>query len=299
MNDDISKICLRGRPVPPSLARIWAAYEAGDDFLGKAIELTLLTSLQPLDAGYGDAIAWESADIAANVRAHRAVFERLGFFAEDGDGGFLAFDLTAALAEDPPVIHLDSEGQYEWLGANLGEALMRRAEDCGCEAAMAHWLSAHGVEAALLGAFGASTQFLPSLRDLHSGLYYAHRGEPHAMPASATTPANTDPATWFLRPGAEVAAALTTLLGGPPDQQWVQCDGQGRVNAIWFHRVPATEHVRIQGIGFGDDARSVEERLGAPHDRGKSWARWTLGPAIFRIGFEGGLVAEIGLFSPR
>jgi hypothetical protein len=77
MNDDISKICLRGKPVPAPLARIWAAYEAGDDFLGEAVEVTLLTSLQPLDAGYGDAIASEWGPVLHDDDLAEAIVDRI------------------------------------------------------------------------------------------------------------------------------------------------------------------------------------------------------------------------------
>jgi len=52
----------------------------------------LLTSLDVLEEAFGAALEAESHDIAANVRAHRRVFERLGFFAEGEDGALWAFE---------------------------------------------------------------------------------------------------------------------------------------------------------------------------------------------------------------
>ena len=90
--EKISKDCLHGQPVPVCLQRLWEALDVNGD-RPSWCWLELMTSLEPLDDGYGAEIAEESAETAANVWAHQRVFERLGFFAKDGDGGFLAFDL--------------------------------------------------------------------------------------------------------------------------------------------------------------------------------------------------------------
>jgi hypothetical protein len=78
----ISRACLRGRPCPASLLTLCAGCFPGSLIAAHGIK-RLLTSLDVLDEGSLEA---ESPDVAANVRAHRRVFERLGFFAEGEDG---------------------------------------------------------------------------------------------------------------------------------------------------------------------------------------------------------------------
>src|ERR1700679_573952 len=100
----VSQACLRGRACPPSLLALWEAHTRGMLPDGYGIR-RLLSSLDALDDGYGAAIAAEGPETAANVRAHRRLFERLGFFAEDEDGALWAFDLASAAAE-PPIVAL-------------------------------------------------------------------------------------------------------------------------------------------------------------------------------------------------
>jgi hypothetical protein len=76
----VSSVCLRGRPLPRSLELLW---DADRDQIAELFGITrVLTDLDVLDDGYGEAIMKESEDDAASVRAHRTVFEELGFFAE-------------------------------------------------------------------------------------------------------------------------------------------------------------------------------------------------------------------------
>ena len=66
--DQISRACLRGRPCPPSLLRLCA--ETAAQGHGHSVR-RLITTLDVLEDGYGDAVATEGEDVAANVRAHR------------------------------------------------------------------------------------------------------------------------------------------------------------------------------------------------------------------------------------
>src|SRR6185437_1098385 len=136
----------------------------------------LLTTLDVLDEGYGGGIASGGDEVAASVRAHRRVFERLGFFAEDHDGVLWAFDLAADL-EEPPVVGLDTEGQYEWLGTDLPQVLAQDEE--------AMWVA---------------TQFLPTLGELHDRYYCEEMGAPR--PPARRSPraaAADDPESWLAR----------------------------------------------------------------------------------------------------
>jgi hypothetical protein len=289
--------------VPPPLSRLSRAVERGDGLLA-ACDIALLTSLDPVEARYGAELAAGSDDAAATVRAHRRVFERLGFFAEDSDGCFLALDLATGPADDPPVVHLDPGGRYQWLGRDLGEALLRHAHLRGQLDAMAAWLGERAFRVRPLPAIGATTQFLPDLAKLHERWRDEERGA--AQPAEETDgspAAPDDPMSWLLRPGPEVAVALAALLGlapgAVPPRQWVGCDGEGRVVAIWFRRVKAAASARVLGFGHGARRADVEAALGPPIGRRSGWLRYARGPRAVTFRFEDDLVSDISLTVQR
>lgn len=301
--DKVSKNCLRGRPVPRALAQVWAAVDDDDDYLSDQFEIALLTSLDALEDGYGEAIARESDEIAANVRAHHSVFERLGFFAEGPDGDLLAFDFESGPADNPPVVKLDSEGQYEWLGIDLAEALLRIAEDQDELESMQEWLDEREIAHAELAVFGATTQFLPSIGDLHTRRFYANLDEPRPeLPSSPTPATDADPGTWLLRPASEVAAVLARVLavptGGRFDTQWVSCDGQGRVTGFWLRPTGGAAKLRVDGVGFGDSRGAVIDKLGPPAEDDADSANWRRGPGWLCVTFDDGQVCELSVHIP-
>jgi hypothetical protein len=178
----VSEKCLRGRPVPRSLQILWKAQEDNDPFLADALWLTLLTAPDEAEEGYTESFAGDDPDVLANVRAHRHVFERLGFFAKEDNGEGLAFDFQSGDASEPPVIELDTEGQYGWKGANLAEAIFRIAEDRDQGDDARAWLAAHDLALGDLGELGSTSQFLPSIQDYQEREYYKLRGEPREVP---------------------------------------------------------------------------------------------------------------------
>jgi hypothetical protein len=297
----VSETCLGGRALPSGLAAMWKAQEAGDPFLADALGATLLTSLEPLEDGYGEGIAEGNPDILANVRAHQQAFKRLGVIAEDDDSGFLAYDFQTGPVDNPPVVQLDSEGQYSWKGANLGEALYRVAEDKGEPEEAKEWLAAHGLAVGELGVLGSTTQFLPSIKDWHSGLYYEFKGNPRSKIADSAKPAEpNDPETWLLRPGKEVQKALLTLLNLPgdvtPAEQWVDCDGDGRVTTIWLKKRNETIQMGIHGVRFGMPENEVTALIGTPEKTGKGWVKFAFGQQRLRLGIKNGVVESLSLF---
>ena len=267
----ISRVCLRGRACPDSLAKLWDAHARGA--LPETYGIRrLLSSLDVLEDGYGAADRGrKGADIAANVRAHRRVFERLGFFAEDSDGALWAFDL-GAVVDEPPVVALDAEGQYSWIGIDLAQVL------------------AHDEEGA-----GVSTQFLPGLDDLHRGYYAEETGAPRSPRIAATLPAVADaPESWLRRPGGEVRAVLGPTL---PREPVVRCSGDGLVRTVWLPREGPLAALLVRGVGLGADAAGVRRRLGAPTSEGRGWIRYDgAGGAVhFEVG--GGVVTRVTLMT--
>ncbi len=280
----IVKNCLRGRSMPRSLEVLWKCQQEGDAALASMFRIeSLLNDLAPLDDGYGDAIARESADIAANVAAHRKIFEQLGFFAAVEDGAFLAYWLEDP-APEPAVVKLDSEGQYGWAGQNAAEALFRLAEDRDAAGARA-WLQKQGLDLAELGELGSATQFLPKLGDAHERIYYTNLGEPRPAREMAAVPADPgDPTTWLLRPGAEVKEALIRILGAPPMEYCVWCDGAGLVTQVKLSAKTNTQPVL--GVAIGSSKVEVEQILGPPAKTGINWIRYNRGDRAFRFGMD-------------
>ena len=269
----ISRACLRGRPCPPSLTKLWDAYGRGDLPGTYGIE-RLLSSLDVLESGYGAAIEAEGPETAANVRAHRRLFERLGFFAEDTNGALWAFDLTAfdltAHVDEPPVVALDTEGRYSWLGMDLARVIARDES-----------------------AASVSTQFLPGLDDLHRGYYAQERGTPRPprriAPRSAVA---ADPESWLMRPGAEVATALGATL---PRENIVRCNGEGLVSTVWLPREGPLASLSVRGIGLGTDAAKVRVQLGPPTREKPAWVRYDGEGRALHLEIHGGIVTRITL----
>jgi hypothetical protein len=131
------------------------------------------------------------------------------------------------------VIELDTEGQYEWKGVGLAEAVFRIAESMHRREEARKWLQAHGLILGELGELGSTTQFLPSIKDLHDRFNCEFLGRPRALIPSSKEPADSrDLFTWLLRPSEEVCKVIAILLNLPaearPSEFWVWCDGESR-----------------------------------------------------------------------
>jgi hypothetical protein len=296
-------MCLHGKPLPASLKVLWNAQQRRDQFLETRLDLELLSSLAALEDGYGEGIADGNADILANVRAHHRVFSRLGFFAQDGDGGFLAFDLASPSA-DPPVVLLDNEGQYGWQGIHLAEAIFRMVRHEDGAVALA-WLAAHGLPVEGPNDFdqvdiGASTQFLPSMRSLKERMDAEELGETVVIKTPPSAPAVAgNPTTWLRRPRDEVRDALLSLLGldagSTLQRQWIACDAEERISTLWFHDTPATHAVAVHGITFGMTIQKVMNLLGSPSRKGDGWMSFSRPIGRIRLGYKDEKVNEIYL----
>ena len=295
----ISKSCLNGHPIPSGLEKLWLATTNGDAFLAEHLGIELLTSLALLDDGYSVEIAQGDPTALANVRAHRRIFRHVGFFAGCHERQ-LAFDF-ASKSDSPPVVRLDSEGQYDWQGIDVAEAISRIGEELQV-AETDEWLRSIGLPVGTTGEIGASTQFLASISDLHERYYYEEIGTPKAsLPSSTTRAQPNDPVSWIMRPGDEVRLALLHLLKMPPDtvlsRQWVQCDGEGRVCTVWFHPVPETMAVAVGRISFGMSPSQATGILGKPTRTGDGWMSFSNPAGRLRVGFDKKELNEICLMA--
>jgi hypothetical protein len=289
----VSARCLHGRPMPRALSRLWEAQQAGD-----LDRIELLDSLDVLEPGYGPAVAAASEEVAANVRAHRRVFARLGFFARTVGDMLLAIDLESANREDPPVVELDTEGMYSWSGRNIADALFQ-ADDRSDR--RREWLDRHGLEGAQPGDPGASTQFLPSLGDLHKRYYAEESGRPPKPPFVRRVPARgDDPISWIGRPAAEVEPILREVLGlgtAPFPKQWVACDADGNIATVWLRRREVPSHLTVNGVGFVATKSTVRAALGQPEKSGTraSWDLFIIDGVTVNVAYDDDAVELITL----
>lgn len=172
--------CLHGHKIPKSLEKLWDLWEYEQDFLVESCRITrLFTSLDLLMEDYGEQFMQESQDTACNIRAHHEIFKRLGFFALTDNQEYLAFDLHSGNSDNPPIVKLDSEGQYSWLGIDLEEAIYWLAEEYEQGETALEWLRDHRFKLEMIREFGASTQLLASLGKLHEQYYWEFKGEEH------------------------------------------------------------------------------------------------------------------------
>lgn len=145
--------CFHGNPVPKSLVKLWDVWEDEQDFLVGCCRIRqLITSLDLLVA-------------------HHQLFERLGFFAITDNQEYLAIDLASSNRDNPPIVILDNEGQYSWLGMNLEEAIYRLAEKYDLGEIALEWLQVHKFNLEQISEPEGSMRFIPSLRKIHEQYY--------------------------------------------------------------------------------------------------------------------------------
>jgi hypothetical protein len=294
----VSEECLRGRPVPQALRHLWEAELSDDSYVGADLEL--LESRKLLELGFGEEDAHLPGDVGANVQAHRRMFESLGFFAADADGGFLAYHLEFGDPENPPVVELNSEGQYRWLGACLGEALLALAGETGNEDKAKAWLKARDI--GTTAPLGVSVGALPDLGALHRKLYDACRGKAAVVPTALKSSAQVsgDPLTWIGAPGSKVESVLKKLLSVKEKSRlgnWMSTDEKGRVKTVWLTRTPATESLEVKSAKFGMSRAHVIETLGQPSKEGVQWVRYDAPRPSLHLEFKDGAVIRMTLMS--
>lgn len=284
--------------MPATLATLWKSVDAKDPFVAETLAIELLTSLDILEESYPSKLV----DSVPNVRAHRKVFERLGFFARGDDAELFAFDFGSGPADDPPVVKLDTEGEYRWKGQNLVEALVRLAEDRDAGDESRKWLAAHGLKAGDYGDSGSTTQFLPAIGELQADLYWEYAAKPRVQrPTVERDPDPNDPCSWILCPASKVRAAIGRLLklppGSKPNEHCVWCDGAGRVIQAAIPKTRGTADFALRGIRFGMSEAQVSTLLGTPTDENKDfgWAIWESDGIGLRVGFKDSVVHEISV----
>lgn len=254
----ISKNLFHNKPLPPSLKILWQINK-DRDFEDLFRYVGLLQDNSELEDGYVEVLDVNNNE--SHARGYREMFKHLGFFGDLDNSDYLAYWLADG-TEEPPIIKLDSEGQFTWEGRNLAEVLYRLAEELdedNAEPARA-WLLKHGLEVGQVGELGSTTQFLPDLEKFQENL----GDETNITTQPKNTPMDPlDPSTWLLHPGSEVQKLLTDLFGAPPTNFCVWTDGQGLVtslmmNEAWPKRFP------ILGIEIGDRRVIVKRKLGLP-----------------------------------
>ncbi len=141
----VSENCLRGQQVPDDLKRIWNAKLNGNAELLDDVECDLIHEVgEDLLEGY----TGEDVD-APSQRAYERMFEHVCFFAVGRDGVLLGYWIGPNLndIEVAPVVELDNEGQFQFVGSSFADYILGCSEDNFEE--MSKWLSSLGIPVTL------------------------------------------------------------------------------------------------------------------------------------------------------
>jgi len=127
---EFSRQRLRGRPVPDDLATLLKAQWSGDSGPLDDLEVEFFASGQShplIDHGYLNDKDRADPDIVANVAAIDEVNGHVDYVAEGLDGAVLGYwcHPDEPGGQRPPVVRLDTEGQFEILsGTTFAEAIV-------------------------------------------------------------------------------------------------------------------------------------------------------------------------------
>jgi len=99
------------------------------DLIHEFVEIEYIddpNSPEPSDMSYLSADDRANPDVMSNVDAMNAMDEYIAWFGRDGDGGW--FGLWCGTAggpvSDAPIVHLDSEGQYQLTARSVGDLVV-------------------------------------------------------------------------------------------------------------------------------------------------------------------------------
>lgn len=139
--NQVSENCLRGEQVPDDLRRIWDAKIGGNAEVLDDLECELLHEV-------GDELleAYTGEDVEGPTqRAYEHMFQHISFFAVARDGALLGYWIGPHLNDitEAPVVQLDSEGQFQFVGANFAEYIAGASEGSFDKASQ--WLSSLGI----------------------------------------------------------------------------------------------------------------------------------------------------------
>jgi hypothetical protein len=119
--DRVSKICLRGQPLPDDLRKLW---EANDTQPWS--ELVQFTRVDKLDGKFFVGYTKDDRVPPEVTAAYDKMFEHIAFIGKREDGELVGYWLGPEQRDvaASPVVELDTEGQFRIGGRNLGEYLL-------------------------------------------------------------------------------------------------------------------------------------------------------------------------------
>jgi hypothetical protein len=292
----VSRSCLHGAPVPPTLRALWEAGAEGG-WLLQGAELELLT--HPKEAL--ESLQEDPEESPALARAQTCLFEEMAPVVWSGEGHYLAlWRLTPEQSwEEAATVALDEKVGFYCTAASLADHVVLALE--GEEEKAIAWFRERG-----LSVSASVAEARARLRRLPSPEYRLHRyqqeeearqrGEklPEPAPTRTTEPQQLADLLGMSAEDARVEALLRTVEHAEAPME-LECDEWGRVAMISFTRENLRAPLLVEGLQPGDSQAQVHAALGAPTASGKDWERYERQERGLRLDYRWGQVRSVTL----
>jgi hypothetical protein len=292
----VSRNCMNGAPVPPTLHALWEAGAEGE-WLLQGAELELLT--HPKEAL--ESLQEDPEESPALARAQIRLFEEMALVAWSNEGYALALWRATPEQnwEQAATVALDEKVGFYCTAASLADHVVLALE--GEEERAMAWFRERGLHVS-----ASVAEARARLRRLPSPEYRLHRyqqeeearrrGEsaPEPAPTRSTAPQQL---TDLLGMGAEdtrVEALLRTVEHAEAPME-LECDEWGRVAMLSFTRENLRAPLLVEGLQPGDSQEQVHAALGAPAASGKDWERYERQERGLRLEYRWGRVRSVTL----
>jgi hypothetical protein len=293
----VSRNCLHGAPVPPTLRALWEAGAEGE-WLLQGAELELLTSAKEALESFQE----DPEESPALAQAQTRLFEEMAPVAWSGEGHYLALWRFAPEQswEQAATVALDEKVGFYCTAASLADHVVLALGEEEVEKSLA-WCRQRDLHVS-----ASVAEARARLRRLPSPEYRLHRyqqeeearqrGEklPEPAPTRTTEPQQLADLLGMSAEDARVEALLRTVEG-PAQPLELECDEGGRVALLSFTQENLRMPLTVEGIHLGDSLEQVHSTLGAPSASDKEWERYDRQERGLRLDYRWGRVRSVTL----
>jgi hypothetical protein len=292
----VSRNCLHGAPVPPTLRAIWEAGAEGE-WLLQGAEFELLTSTQEAL----ESLQEDPEESPTLSRTQTRLFQEMAFIAWSGEGHYLAlWRFTPEQSwEQAATVALDEKVGFYCTAASLANHLVLALE--GEEERAIAWFRERGLNvSASVAEARARLRWLPSpeyrLNRYQQEEEARQRGEraPEPAPTRTTEPQQLVDLLGMGAGDKRVEALLRTVEHAEAPME-LECDEWGRVALISFTQENLRVPLSVEGVHLGDAQEQVHATLGAPSASDKDWERYDRQERGLRLDYRGGRVRSVTL----
>jgi hypothetical protein len=292
----VSRNCLRGAPVPPTLRALWEAGAEGE-WLLQGTELELLT--HPKEAL--ESLWVHPEESPALAQAQTRLFQDMALVAWSNEGYALALWRATPEQnwEQAATVALDEKMGFYCTAASLADHVVLALG--GEEERAIVWFRERGLNVST-----SVAEARARLRRLPSPEYRLHRyqqveearqrGEsaPEPAPTRSTAPQQLMDLLGMSAEDARVEALLRTVEHAEAPME-LECDEWGRVALLSFTRENLRAPLLVEGLQPGDSQAQVHAALGAPTASGKDWERYERQERGLRLEYRWGQVRSVTL----